>query len=160
MQSLPPPPTLYSNTEPSPAEPRIELTSKIASVIVDIQSSNLMRACHSLLATTTWLSTHVTELGFHLDASSETPAQLKLWESYNHAWLAMLQRQQDMMTAQAVMQPWQTVISLEDLKRLGEQLIRLADVLEPHGLVDYHNGVWEEQIMTHLVECCDQYEHE
>ena len=30
---------------------------------------------------------------------------------------------------------------------MGNELIRLCDSIERHGLVDYQYGVWEEQIM-------------
>lgn len=40
----------------------------------------------------------------------------------------------------------QTLITLEGLKKLGDELVRLCDSIERHGLVDYQYGVWEEQI--------------
>ena len=32
------------------------------------------------------------------------------------------------------------------LQNMGNELIRLCDSIEKHGLVDYQLGVWEEQI--------------
>lgn len=40
----------------------------------------------------------------------------------------------------------QTLITLDGLKKLGDELVRLCDSIERHGLVDYQYGVWEEQI--------------
>lgn len=40
----------------------------------------------------------------------------------------------------------QTLITEENLKKMGDDLIRLCDQIERHGLVDYQYGVWEEQI--------------
>lgn len=37
-------------------------------------------------------------------------------------------------------------MSEETIKRIGDELIRLCDGVERHGLVDYQYGVWEEQI--------------
>ena len=41
----------------------------------------------------------------------------------------------------------QSLISQEGLEKMGNELIRLCDSIERHGLVDYQYGVWEEQIM-------------
>ncbi len=42
----------------------------------------------------------------------------------------------------------QSLISQADLERMGKELVRLCDNVEPHGLVDYQYGVWEEQIVA------------
>lgn len=34
------------------------------------------------------------------------------------------------------------------MEDMGEELIRLCDKLEPHGLVDYQMGIWEEEILS------------
>jgi hypothetical protein len=34
------------------------------------------------------------------------------------------------------------------METMGKELIRLCDVMEKHGLVDYQMGVWEEEIIT------------
>jgi hypothetical protein len=36
---------------------------------------------------------------------------------------------------------------------MGKELVRLCDVMEKHGLVDYQMGVWEEEIMTGKRRC-------
>lgn len=35
----------------------------------------------------------------------------------------------------------------EFLERMGQELVRLCDNMERHGLVDYQMGVWEEEII-------------
>lgn len=40
----------------------------------------------------------------------------------------------------------QNLITEDNLKKMGDDLIRLCDQIERHGLVDYQYGVWEEQI--------------
>ena len=42
----------------------------------------------------------------------------------------------------------QEVLDEEALERMARELVRMCDELEPHGLVDYQMGVWEEEIMN------------
>lgn len=49
-----------------------------------------------------------------------------------------------------VLQP----LSLRMVKRMGDELIRLCDGIERHGLVDYQFGVWEDEI-----ESCKRKRH-
>lgn len=37
-------------------------------------------------------------------------------------------------------------LSRKTLKRMGDELVRLCDGIEKHGLVDYQCGVWEDEI--------------
>lgn len=34
------------------------------------------------------------------------------------------------------------------LERMGDEVVRLCDTMERHGLVDYQMGVWEEEIIS------------
>jgi hypothetical protein len=34
------------------------------------------------------------------------------------------------------------------MEAMGKDLIQLCDQLEPHGLVDYQMGIWEEEILS------------
>jgi hypothetical protein len=49
-------------------------------------------------------------------------------------------------TGQRIQQP-QSLISQEFITKMAKDLIRMCDVIEKHGLVDYQYGVAEEQIM-------------
>lgn len=44
------------------------------------------------------------------------------------------------------------------IKKMGNELIRLCDGIERHGLVDYQYGVWEDQITAVLEDCLDLYD--
>ena len=75
--------------------------------------------------------------------------RLELWNGFNHCWLAVLQKQKDMtleMMNNLNQHPPQTLLQEEFLKKMGDELVRLCDDLEGHGLVDYEMGVWEEEI--------------
>lgn len=67
-----------------------------------------------------------------------------MWEEFNNAWLALLQRQQELSLSDA---DHPGLITLPMLKHMGNELVRLADMMEPHGLVDYEFGIWENSIM-------------
>ncbi len=41
------------------------------------------------------------------------------------------------------------------LEGMINELIRLDDFIEPYGLVDYDQGVWEEEIVDVFLECID-----
>lgn len=41
----------------------------------------------------------------------------------------------------------QSLITEDNVQKMGDELIRLCDTIERHGLVDYHYGVWEQQIV-------------
>lgn len=78
--------------------------------------------------------------------------RLKLWNEFNHAWLAVLQRQKEqtleiLHTRHPLRNP-QSLISYDFLERMGRDLVRLCDNIERHGLVDYQYGVWEETIIA------------
>lgn len=44
------------------------------------------------------------------------------------------------------LRPGQTLITEDNLQKMGDDLVRLCDNIERHGLVDYQYGVWEQQI--------------
>ena len=47
----------------------------------------------------------------------------------------------------------QTLVSKSMIKKMGNELIRLCDGIERHGLVDYQYGVWEDQITAGMCMC-------
>jgi hypothetical protein len=73
--------------------------------------------------------------------------RVKLWNDFNHAWLAMLQRQKGIMESGQQLQRSQSLITQDALEKMGRELVRLCDGIERHGLVDYEYGVWEEHII-------------
>ena len=44
--------------------------------------------------------------------------------------------------------PPQTLLEKDFLERIRRELVRLCDLMERHGLVDYQMGVWEEEIIS------------
>jgi hypothetical protein len=42
----------------------------------------------------------------------------------------------------------QSLIPEESLENMGAELVRLGDMVEKHGLVDYQIGIWEEEILS------------
>lgn len=78
--------------------------------------------------------------------------RIKLWNEFNTAWLAVLQKQKDMTlefieTGHHPRLP-QSMISTEFLERMAKDLVRFCDGIEKFGLVDYQYGVGEEDIMN------------
>jgi hypothetical protein len=81
--------------------------------------------------------------------------RLKLWENFNLAWLSALQTQREMTidmidTGQRPQAP-RTLIESGQMESMGKELVRLCDLMEKHGLVDYQMGVWEEDIITRMM---------
>ena len=77
--------------------------------------------------------------------------RIRLWDEFNRAWLATLQRQhdltQDVIQGGQALQDPQSIIGTQGLEQLARELVRLCDDVEKHGLVDYQMGVAEENIM-------------
>lgn len=147
--------------------------SALKEIFQNIRNGVLAAASDSLLNVSDWLLSHVVELGtipktgFLFGKQSEDLAdrrkcalgltsddqnlhgeRIKLWNDFNHAWLAMFQRQKEIMElGQQSQQRAQSLIPQEGLQKMGKELVRLCDSIERHGLVDYQYGVWEEQII-------------
>jgi hypothetical protein len=136
-------------------------------VFLNIRNNMLVEASASLVEVSDWLLSHVGELGMRkipvsryltnpwkgLTADDENlhSDRINLWNQFNTAWLAVLQRQKDLTEEilQTGMTPRQphSLISADFLDRMAKELIRLCDNIEKHGLVDYQYGVWEERII-------------
>lgn len=78
--------------------------------------------------------------------------RLKLWEEFNTCWLSALQRQRElsleMLDTGQRPHPPQSLMESDQMENMGKELVRLCDIMEKHGLVDYQMGVWEEEIVT------------
>jgi len=132
--------------------------SALKELFQNVRNGVLATASDSLLGVSDWLLSHVVELGLTSDDQNLHDERIKLWNDFNHAWLAMFQRQKEMMEAGQQLQRGQTLVPQEGLQKMGKDLVRLCDSIERHGLVDYQYGVWEEQIIAILEECLDLYE--
>ncbi|SPN97234.1 uncharacterized protein DNG_00748 [Cephalotrichum gorgonifer] len=148
----------YSTAGSGMEERWADYQARLAVVFKDVQDGTLNRTSGTLLGISSWLLTHVVELGLNVDDRSLHADRLKLWNDFNHGWLGLLQKQKDMMESGQKPQGGQSLISKDDLENMGKELVRLCDGVEKHGLVDYQYGVWEEQIIAVLTDCLDLYE--
>ncbi|OHW91109.1 hypothetical protein CSPAE12_10270 [Colletotrichum incanum] len=136
----------------------MEYQSALRGVFQNVRNGVLESASQSLLDVSNWLLTQVVDLGLNLDDQNLHGDRIKLWNDFNHAWLALFQMQKDMMEPGRQLQRSQTLVTKEGLEKMGKELVRLCDGIERHGLVDYQYGVWEQQIIEILEACLDQYE--
>jgi hypothetical protein len=92
------------------------------------------------------------DAGLVRDDESTYTDRLMLWNEFNNCWLSMLQRQREMTEATLETgqrpHPPHTMLEVDQMENLGKELVRLCDMMEKHGLVDYQMGVWEEEIIT------------
>jgi hypothetical protein len=91
------------------------------------------------------------DIGLVRDDANMYGERLKLWSEFNTCWLTVFQRQREvtieMQTSGHRPHP-SASMDYDQMESMGKELIRLCDVMEKHGLVDYQMGVWEEEIIT------------
>ena len=143
----------------------------VKEIFQNIRNGMLVEASASLIEVSDWLLSRVTELGeppftahvnkealtvlnkgLHLDNPDLHGERFRLWDEFNTAWLAVLQKQKDLTqdyihSGNPPRHP-QSLISHDFLNKMAKELIRHCDNIEKHGLVDYQYGVWEERIIT------------
>jgi hypothetical protein len=93
--------------------------------------------------------------GLVRDDEAMHPERLKLWTEFNNCWLVALQRQKELtLDARAKGLPGGrptpplTLMEAELMENMGKEIVRLCDIMEKFGLVDYEMGVWEEDIIN------------
>jgi len=164
----------YSTGGNAMEERMADYNARLATVFRDIRSGTLERASEVLLNLSNWLLNQVVDLGKNVPISMAAPSasrfrrltcrdnvvglnvddrnqhadRIKMWNDFNHAWLGLLQRQKDMLNSGQQLQRSQSLITKDDLEKLGKELVRLCDGVERYGLVDYQYGVWEERIVA------------
>lgn len=145
--------------------------NKLRAINQDVSNGKLREAAPLLLELSKWLLGDVQGLGMSRGDSRSQEAdsapglisdkrvtygdiydeRLKLWNEFNLLWEALLQRQlentEQAKSDQSLPSP-QSVLDKKMLTRMGNELVRLCDGIEPHGLVDYEMGVAEEQIIS------------
>jgi hypothetical protein len=95
-------------------------------------------------------------LGLHQDEQNPQFEPLQVWKHFNICWLALGQKQKDL-TQDAIRyrMPDSNILAAETIQAMVDELIRLCDSIEQHGLVDYDRGVWEEEITNVFSQCLD-----
>jgi hypothetical protein len=89
----------------------------------------------------------ISDQGLTVDEPALHSDRISLWGEFNTAWLSLFERQKDMLKSQQRIQPPQTLITQDFIKKMAKDLIRMCDDVEKHGLVDYQYGVAEEGII-------------
>jgi hypothetical protein len=125
--------------------------SQIRTIFSLVREGSLRDIGGHLLEVSLYLLGNAEGLGLTRDEHNLHDARLRLWGEFNRAWLVTLQRQFDMTQEmmQTTRQPRepQSLMNTQTLERLGQELVRLCDIVEKHGLVDYQIGVAEEEII-------------
>ncbi|KAI8710566.1 hypothetical protein NCS52_01556800 [Fusarium sp. LHS14.1] len=160
----------YEHSDGTLEEKWVNYQRQLGTIFQEIMNGSLESASETLLSVTSWLLSQVADLehqgrttwltktaGLNLDDTNLHGDRIKLWDDFNHAWLGLGQRQMELMTSSQPSRS-QSLMSKAMIKKMGNELIRLCDGIECHGLVDYQYGVWEEQITAVLEACLDLYE--
>ncbi|PHH80317.1 hypothetical protein CDD82_1845 [Ophiocordyceps australis] len=136
----------------------VNYQQQLGTVFHDIKIASLETASETLLGLSTWLLTQVADLGLVQDDATLHDERIKLWNDFNHAWLALGFQQKKLMESGQKLSRSQSLLSEDTIKKMGDEIIRLCDGIERHGLVDYQYGVWEEEIEQVLEDCLDLFE--
>jgi len=127
-------------------------------IFQNIINGRLAEASQSLLEVSEWLLGHVGDLGLTVDEVTLHADRIRLWGEFNTAWLSIFQKQKDMLESGQRIQHPQSLMAQKFINKMAKDLIRMCDVIEKHGLVDYQYGVAEEHIIQVLSECLDLQE--
>lgn len=90
-------------------------------------------------------------VGLLRDGGIHYADRLELWSNFNLCWLAVCQKQKDLLQvliASGQQSSHVSLIQRDRMEAMGNDLIQLCDQLEQHGLVDYQLGIWEEEILS------------
>ncbi|RPA86113.1 hypothetical protein BJ508DRAFT_321789 [Ascobolus immersus RN42] len=126
-----------------------------------IRDGRLSTAGTSLLKVSEWLLSNAVTLGLVRDEKALHAYRTRMWDEFNLCWITCLRKQKDLLQEGILateLQPARDLLQVDALKKMGDDLVRLCDSLEKHGLVDYQFGVWEEEIIDELQECLDLME--
>ncbi|KAG6144563.1 hypothetical protein E4U38_002364 [Claviceps purpurea] len=142
----------------SKEEAAAEIREQLDTIFRDISIGQLEGASALLLRISDWMLSQIKELGFHADDAALHEDRLKTWNDFNHAWLALIAQQKELMLSENEIAPPQKLLTRAMVIKMGDELIRLCDYIESYGLVDYEYGVWEDRIEEALEECLDIFD--
>ncbi|WZH50365.1 hypothetical protein QYS62_011609 [Fusarium acuminatum] len=124
----------------------VEYQRQLGSIFQEIVDGDLESASDTLLSITSWLLSQVVKLGLNIDDTNLHADRIQLWNDLNYAWLGLGQRQIELMVSNQQLSTSQSLVSKVMVREMGNELIRLCDGIERHGLVDYQYGVHEDRI--------------
>ncbi|EEU38616.1 uncharacterized protein NECHADRAFT_98125 [Fusarium vanettenii 77-13-4] len=114
---------------------RVNYQRQLGTIFREIINGSLESASETLLSVTSWLLSQVADLNCRPQYRQYKPPRRSN------------KRQIELMTSSQPSRS-QSLMSKAMIKKIGNELIRLCDGIEHHGLVDYQYGVWEEQTTT------------
>ena len=81
-----------------------------------------------------------------------------MWREFNLCWEALGLKQKDIIeeALRTGRQP-SDMLTADQLHTMVEDLLKLTDTVEQHGLIDYEMGVAEEEIVDIFIKCLDLY---
>ncbi|OAQ59039.2 hypothetical protein VFPPC_11961 [Pochonia chlamydosporia 170] len=112
---------------------------QLGTVFRDISDGQLHAASGTLLELSKWFLPQVAQLGLHEDDASLHEERLDIWNDFNHGWLGLIFQQKTLMTSGQTSDS-RGLMTQGKIEEMCDELIRLCDGLEPHGLVDYQYG--------------------
>ncbi|PLB33574.1 uncharacterized protein BDW47DRAFT_121099 [Aspergillus candidus] len=166
-QQPPQPPPQDATDPPNLNEAYAQFQQALRETFDHTRAGRLVEASRSLLEISEWLVTNAPGLdrnvGILRDDQVLYADRLQLWNDFNICWLAICQKQKDLI--QEMLQSGRrpshvSLLSGDTLESLGNELIQLCDRIESHGLVDYQMGIWEEEILSVLEQCLDLMENQ
>ncbi|EMC92197.1 hypothetical protein BAUCODRAFT_77809 [Baudoinia panamericana UAMH 10762] len=137
--------------------------SRVRQIFAMVRDGALYDVGQHLMQISQYLLGNAEALGLTRDEDAAMrDERLQLWDEFNKVWLATMQRQFDMAdemsrTNQPIQEP-QSIMNTQMLEQLSRELVRLCDIVEPKGLVDYQMGVAEEEIVELILRCLSQLE--
>lgn len=146
-------------TAPSPVPEHMEaqdadknyerFQARLKHIFSDIQAGKLVEAAKVLYELTDWLS----EIFIAYDDKELYQDRIEFWRRFNDCWLALFQKQKDLTEEMLRGGRRMNIMELDDIRKMGDAIVALSDKLDPHGLVDYEMGAWEEDIMEIIIKC-------
>ncbi|KAK6007129.1 hypothetical protein QM012_006137 [Aureobasidium pullulans] len=133
--------------------------SQTREIFTLVKERQLKPTAGLLLQVSRFLIGNVEALGLDRDDKTQYQDRLKLWDIFNQCWLTALHSQHkttQIMTRTGQQLPLgQSILDVDDLETLGQEIVRLCDGIEKTGLIDYQMGVAEERIVDILLKCLE-----
>lgn len=73
--------------------------------------------------------------------------RVQWWDQVNSSWLTLLQRQLEWSSSKQALHSGQSLLDMAALERIGDEVIKLSEVLFEFGQVDIQSGIDEARII-------------